>query len=56
MGKNKIPDWIVIDTTKKEGDFLCKRCLEIRVPIIPCAIDDFVKQAEAFAETHKFCK
>lgn len=52
----KIPDWIVIDTSKGDGEFLCKRCGDHRKPHLPAAIMDFIKQSEAFTESHKYCE
>ncbi len=52
----KIPAWIYIKYDKQPAYFLCERCKSEREVHMPAAIDDVLKQSEAFAETHRICK
>jgi len=52
----KIPDWIIIKYDVQPPVLVCERCSETRELHLPAAVDDVVKQAQAFAEGHKFCK
>ena len=64
--RKKIPGWIVLNYNKQPAEFVCKRCEEssdserkgnARRPVhLPAVIEDFGKQGEAFAESHRFCK
>jgi len=52
----KIPEWIIVKYNVRPQIFYCSRCGGSRELHLPAPIDDFVKQAEAFAESHKYCK
>lgn len=52
----KIPKWIFIKYDRKPNCFYCERCGATRESHLPAPIDDVAKQAEAFSESHKFCK
>nr|MBC8360908.1 hypothetical protein [Candidatus Desulfatibia profunda] len=52
----KIPKWITLKYDITPNVFECERCGEKREVYLPAAIDDFVLQGQAFAETHKYCK
>jgi len=52
----KIPEWILIKYDVKPPLFSCSRCGATRELHLPAAIDDFAKQSEAFAESHRNCK
>jgi len=47
---------IILDYSKQPSEYVCERCGARRQVNLPAAIDDFVKQGEAFAESHKYCK
>ena len=51
----KIPGWIIIKYDVKPPIFLCKRCGAVRDVYLPAAVDDLMKQAEAVAQSHKYC-
>ena len=51
----KIPRWIFLKYDQDPNYFLCKCCGGTRPVHLPAAIDDVVKQSEAFAESHKYC-
>ena len=52
----KIPKWITLKYDVTPNVFVCERCHTVREVHLPAAIDDVVKQSEAFAESHKYCK
>lgn len=53
----KIPAWIYVKYDVQPPIFLCERCGQTRPVHLPAGIgDDAQKQAEAFAEGHKYCK
>ena len=52
----KLPKWIDLRYDTHPPYFKCNRCGVERIACLPAAIDDFLKQGEAFAEGHKFCK
>jgi len=52
----RIPKHIVLDYSKQPHSYVCKNCGARRQIHLPAAIDDFVKQGEAFSESHKYCK
>ena len=52
----KIPKYIILDYSKQPSEFVCENCGERRQIHLPAVIDDVVKQGEAFAESHKYCK
>ena len=52
----KIPKHIILDYNKQPPEFLCVNCGGRRQLHLPVPIDDFIKQGEAFAESHKYCK
>jgi len=51
----KIPRWIFLNYKKQPPVMVCKCCGESRTVHLPAAVDDFLKQSEAFAESHKNC-
>jgi hypothetical protein len=52
----KIPNWVLLKYDIQPPVFMCERCGAKREAHLPAAIDDFVKQGKAFAESHKYCK
>jgi len=52
----KIPKWIALKYDESPNQLWCRRCGEKREMHLPASIDDAIKQGEAFAESHKFCK
>lgn len=52
----RIPKHIILDYSKQPNELKCIFCGKTRVVHLPAPIDDFVKQGEAFAESHKYCK
>uniref|UniRef100_A0A6M3IM62 Uncharacterized protein n=1 Tax=viral metagenome TaxID=1070528 RepID=A0A6M3IM62_9ZZZZ len=56
MSKKKIPDWIKLKYDVQPPVFECERCGVTRELHLPAAIDDALKQGQAFAESHKFCQ
>lgn len=56
MRKVKIPKWIILKYDVQPPEFTCLNCGEKRIAHLPASITDFVKQGEAFAYSHKFCK
>ena len=52
----KIPIHIMLDYSKQPPESVCKNCGARRQVHLPAAIDDFIKQCEAFCESHKDCK
>lgn len=50
MSKRKIPNWIVVDS--KTNSMTCQQCGESRPIHLPALINDFIGQAEAFAQSH----
>jgi hypothetical protein len=54
--KMKIPNWVVLKYDVKPNVFECVRCGATREAHMPASIDGFMKQGEAFAEDHRFCK
>jgi hypothetical protein len=56
MRKTKIPAWINVKCDVQPPLLKCERCGETRDIHIPAAMDDFIKQGEAFSESHKYCK
>jgi hypothetical protein len=52
----KIPKYIYLDYSKQPSKMVCKHCGESRELHLPALIDDALKQAQAFAESHKMCK
>lgn len=52
----KIPEWIILKYDVTPNQYVCQRCGARREVYLPATIDDFVKQGEAFAESHKHCK
>lgn len=52
----KLRPWIIIDTSVNPAVFRCTRCGAKRPMHLPAAITDWIKQGEAFTESHKFCK
>ena len=52
----KIPKWIFIKYDVKPNEYVCQRCGARREVHLPAPIADVAKQAEAFAESHKYCK
>jgi hypothetical protein len=52
----KIPNWVVLKYDVKPNVFECVRCGATREAHMPASIDGFMKQGEAFAEDHRFCK
>ena len=48
----KIPEYIVLQSLTMK----CLRCGAERELSLPAPVDDFVLQADGFAEWHKFCK
>jgi len=51
----KLPTWIVLKGNIPP-QFKCERCGDTRPVYLPAAIDDVLKQGQAFAESHKYCK
>jgi len=51
----KIPRWIFLNYEKQPPVMVCKCCGESREIHLTAAANDFIKQAEAFAESHKYC-
>lgn len=51
-----IEGWIRIGPFADVTEFICERCGIKRPVHIPCSIGDFLKQSEAFNESHKFCQ
>lgn len=52
----KIPEHIFLDYSKQPPEYLCANCGGRRTLHIPASIADFIKQGEAFAESHRYCK
>ena len=52
----KIPKWIIFKFDIKPNVFMCDRCGATREAHLPAAVSDFTRQAEAFSESHKYCK
>jgi len=52
----RYPKYIVLDYSKQPPEFVCEKCGEKRELHLPAAIDDVVKQGEAFAISHQYCK
>ena len=50
------PKHIILDYTNDPSEFVCVNCGAKRQLHLPAAINDVVRQAEAFVETHKHCK
>jgi hypothetical protein len=50
------PKHIVLDYSKDLNELVCKNCGDRRPLYLPASINDVVKQGEAFAESHKYCK
>ena len=51
----KIPDYIILKYDQEPQIMACNKCGGYRKVHLPAAVDDFIKQAEAFAESHKWC-
>lgn len=51
----KISGWIFIKYDVKPALFNCSKCGANRELHLPASISDVSKQAEAFAESHRFC-
>ena len=56
MKKIKIHNWVIIKYGEHPPVFECVRCGVKREVHLPAAVDDFIKQGQALAESHKFCK
>jgi hypothetical protein len=52
----KIPEHIILDYSEKPPKFICVYCGATRELRLPAMIDDVVRQHEAFAGSHKYCK
>ena len=54
----KLPDWIVLhlEPSPKPPTFKCNRCGATRSVHLPASTGDFIKQGEAFADSHKECR
>jgi len=52
----KIPKFIFLKYNDGPPYFLCVNCGKTRPAHLPSATRDFIKQAEAFSESHKYCK
>jgi hypothetical protein len=52
----KITKHIKLDYSKRPNEFFCENCGGRRELHLPALIDDVVKQGEAFAESHRYCK
>jgi hypothetical protein len=52
----KIPPHIMLDYSVKPNEYVCEHCGKRRPVHLPAPIDDFLKQGEAFAISHKRCK
>ena len=52
----KIPKHIILDYHKQPPEYVCKNCGDRRQLHLPAEISDFIKQGEAFAESHRYCK
>ena len=52
----KIPSWIILKYDSDPNYYKCERCEAVREVHLPAPIDDVIKQAQAFAESHKYCK
>ena len=51
-----IPEHIILDYNKQPTMMICKNCGEKRELHLPALVDDVIKQAQAFGESHKDCK
>jgi hypothetical protein len=51
----KIPKHIILNHEIQPPVFQCTICGITRAVHLPAAVDDFLKQIEAFAESHKYC-
>jgi len=52
----RIPKHIYVDYSVQPARLWCKHCGEHRALQLPATIEDAIKQGEAFAESHKYCK
>ena len=52
----KIPVHIILDYRKFPNELHCVNCGASRELHLPAPISDVSKQAEAFTESHRFCK
>jgi hypothetical protein len=51
----RISEHIILDYSKQPSEYVCEKCGARRQVHLPATVDDFVKQGEAFAESHKYC-
>lgn len=51
------PDHVTVSNTEQETYLLkCQRCGETYEPALPCPVDMFLAQMEAFGKRHKSCQ